>query len=479
MTINRVCRFTAVLIAIFSTFLSLNTFAETTPQTTLTTPATKESSPISAVSIKPASPTAESCERSGTGWIKEQISCLVKQTDNPLLRLIFIFLLGILMSLTPCIYPMIPITIGILQASSQKSLLRNILAALCYTLGIAVTFALLGLLAATGGAQFGHLLSNPIVIAFLVIFLGYFGFAMLGLYELRLPSFLQQGPDGVRGNSLLSIFIFGAISGTVASPCLSPGLVLLLSIVATIGSKITGFLYLFTFGVGLCVPLLIIGLFSNSLSMLPRAGTWMIEIKRIFGILLIAMCFYYLSPLLHGCLLRGLLAGTLITTGIFFFVLNGISQKKLIWYRRIVGAMLVLAGIYAAVDAVRYWHCPPVSPLQNISYDSAKKEAATSNKKLLIDFGASWCGTCREISKKVMHNTNLHTQLPEIIFVEIDGTNPDNAYCEELSKKFAVLGFPTVLLVDPLTERVLARWGDEFVMMSLEEIIGKIRTALA
>jgi thioredoxin:protein disulfide reductase len=455
---------TCIFLPIFSAAAPRAPFTEMAPQTrAVATTAGPQSS-------------AETCSRSGTGWFKEQISCLVEHTKNPLLRLLFIFLLGILMSLTPCIYPMIPITIGILQASAQKSMLRNILAALCYTLGIAVTFALLGLLAATGGAQFGHLLSNPIVIIALVLFLGYFGFAMLGLYELRLPTFLQQGPDGVKNNSLISIFLFGAISGTVASPCLSPGLVLLLSIAATIGSKLVGFLYLFIFGVGLCVPLLIIGLFSNSMSMLPRAGIWMIEVKRIFGVLLIAMCFYYLTPLMHGCLLRGILAGTLVTTGIFFFTLDGTTLR---WYRRIVGILLIAVGVYAAVDAVRYWRCPPTDPIRALSYDDAKKQGIVEHKKLLVDFGASWCASCREIEKKVMHNMAIHEQLPQIIFVEIDGTDPHNPCCAELSKKYSVIGFPVVLLIEPETEKVIARWGEEFASMTQEKIISTIQKALA
>ncbi|MCL5436388.1 MAG: sulfite exporter TauE/SafE family protein [Candidatus Dependentiae bacterium] len=412
----------------------------------------------------------------GAGWFKTQISCLVEQTKNPLLRLIFIFLLGLLMSLTPCIYPMIPITVGILQASSQQSMARNTCAAIAYTLGIATTFALLGLAAATGGAQFGHLLANPFVILFLVIFLAYFGFSMLGLYELRLPSFLQRGVGGVRGNSIPSIFLFGAISGTVASPCLSPGLVLLLSIVATIGSRIIGFIYLFTFGIGLCIPLLIVGLFSNSVTLLPRAGTWMVEVKRIFGVLLIAMCFYYLAPLMHGCLLRGILAGTLATTGIFFFTLEGAALR---WYHRIVGTLLIAAGIYAAVDAIRFWRCPPAEAFKHLSYGDARKLGISQHKKLLVDFGASWCASCREVERRVMQNEKMRNELAELIFVEIDCTAPqEESGCSNPSKKFSIIGFPTILLIEPENERVIARWGEEFAVMEEKKVVETIRQAL-
>lgn len=438
-------------------------------------PLTPQSRHLTTAEINKSNP--ESCQKESA--IKQKISCLVQHTKNPFLRLLFIFLLGILMSFTPCIYPMIPITIGILQSSAQNSVIRSILAALFYTVGIAATFAVLGLLAATGGAQFGHLLSEPLVILLLVIFLAYFGFAMLGLYELRLPSFMQRGPDGVKSNSLGSVFIFGILSGTVASPCLSPGLVLLLSIAATIGSKFIGFLYLFTFGVGLCVPLLIIGFFSNSMSLLPRAGMWMVEVKRIFGVLLIAMCFYYLAPIMHGCLLRGILAGTLATTGIFFFNLS--SGKKgtgLKWYQRIVGTVLIAIGIYAAVDAIHYWQCPPADPSRALSYKDAIKQGLAENKKILVDFGAAWCTTCREIQKKIMRNKKIHAQLPEIIFVEIDGTDPHNACCAELSNKFSIIGFPTILLIDPVSEKVIGRWGDEWATIPEAEVVARIKMSL-
>lgn len=470
--------FTRLTVLACACMFLLPLVSNTAPREAQVQMASGQSRKLSAAELAKSGPEApKTCKR---GAISEKISCLVERTKNPLLRLLFILLLGILMSFTPCIYPMIPITIGILQSSAQNSLWRSILAALFYTLGIAVTFAVLGLLAATGGAQFGHLLSEPIVIILLVLFLGYFGFAMLGLYELRLPAFMQRGPDGVKSNSLISVFLFGAISGTVASPCLSPGLVLLLSIAATIGSKLIGFLYLFTFGVGLCVPLLIIGFFSNSLSLLPRAGIWMIEVKRIFGVLLIAMCFYYLSPLMHGCLLRGILAGVLATTGLFFFSLANKKQGTGIkWYQRIVGTLLIAAGIYAAVDAIHYWQCPPVDVVRALSYQDAKKQGIAEHKKLLVDFGASWCTTCREIEKNIMHNEKVHAQLPEVIFVEIDGTDPHNTCCAELSKKFSVIGFPTILLLDPESERVLARWGDEFALLPPAEVVAKIRAALS
>src|SRR5581483_1012022 len=166
--------------------------------------------------------------------------------------------------------------------------------ALAYTMGIATTFAIFGLLASCTGPLCGQLLMQPLFIIGLVILLAYLGFSMFGLYSIYIPKFFTISHKKHNG-SLFSSFIFGAASGTISSPCVSPGLALLLSIVATLGNKFLGFLYLFIFGVGLGLPLLIVGAFSSSLSLLPQAGTWMIEVKKFFSFIIFGMCFYYLS----------------------------------------------------------------------------------------------------------------------------------------------------------------------------------------
>jgi len=212
-----------------------------------------------------------------TSW-SDYVTALVSNTNSLLLRIFLVLFLGILMSLTPCIYPMIPITVGILQSQGSSSIMRNFFLALAYTIGIATTFSLLGLIAVFTGKLFGSFLTHPLVIIPVVSLLGYLGFSMLGFYEMYTPKFLQlKNHQNTKKGSMLSAFLFGAASGTVASPCLSPGLVLLLSIVATLGDRLLGFVLLFSFGIGLSLPLLLIGTFSSSLALLPHAGTWMVD----------------------------------------------------------------------------------------------------------------------------------------------------------------------------------------------------------
>ncbi|MBN2267176.1 MAG: thioredoxin family protein [Candidatus Babeliaceae bacterium] len=412
---------------------------------------------------------------------KSTISNFVEKARSPWVRLLFTFLLGILMSLTPCIYPMVPITVGILQTTASKSLARNFFLALAYTTGIATTFAVLGLLAAMGSTQFGALLGNVWFVLFLVLFLGYMALTMLGIVELHVPRFMQSSNETTVNGSLISAFIFGAISGTVASPCLSPGLILLLGIVATIGSKLSGFLLLFVFGIGLGIPLLIIGTFSNALQLMPRAGFWMVEVKKLFGIMLLSMCFYYLVPIVPLTVLLILIGCTMIAVGMFYLTesRNKLISKWVRGYRIIIGFLLITGAFLPFLNAYRSYL---QSAEKNMfletreSYLEARTFAQEEHHLLIIDFGADWCSSCKAIAKNIIGNKKVRSLLRNITFVNIDGTDTSNSVNNALHKKFDVKGYPTLLLIDPTDERVIARWGSEVAAMTPEEFSELVRS---
>lgn len=410
--------------------------------------------------------------------IKKSVSHLVETTQTPAVRFLLVFVLGILMSLTPCIYPMIPITIGILQTSAGSTLLRNFLLSAAYSCGLALTFATLGFLAAIGSAQFGALLGNPIFILLLVFFLGYLAFAMLGFYEMYIPRFMQPKNHQVRRGSYLSAFVFGALSGTVASPCLSPGLVLLLSIVATLGNKILGFLLLFSFGLGLSVPLLIIGTFSNSLTVMPRAGLWMVEVKKLFGFMLISMCFYYLNTILAWHYILWLIALFLLVTGIFYhYSVKPYDSAGIKNFKQLMGAVLTIASMIIALQA--YKATMQAREIKEVvhfttSYAQARQEAITEHKKLLLDFGAAWCSSCKTLEKRLYSDTVINALKDHCVMTTVDCTDPYGENCATVQKQFDIFGFPTVILIDPATETVIKRWGSELLDVSLDELINEI-----
>jgi len=419
-----------------------------------------------------SSQTAPAPEKSSTSWT-EYISNLLKHSNSTWVQAILALLLGVLLSLTPCIYPMIPITAGVIQAQSGSSVGRNFTLSLSYTLGLSTTFALLGLAAAFAGQAIGALLTSPFFVLSSVAMLSYLAFSMLGFYELKLPAL--PGGSNVRGGSLLSCFALGAVSGTIASPCVSPGLILLLTVVTTMGSKMLGFFLLFFFGLGLSIPLLVIGTFSGSLNALPKAGAWMIEIKKIFGFMMLGMCFYFLAFILPQPLLMGGLAALAAGAGLFYLRdarLPGSCWKMLkniIGMGSVAGSVVIVAlalmtCFHTQKDGEDFW---------THDYISAVTLAKSCGKKVFVDFSTPYCSLCRAIDKKLFSDPKVVAALKQLVPVKIDASDTGNSAHSELQKRLHVMGTPTCVVIDPNngSERELCRWGGELYDMSPENFI--------
>lgn len=213
------------------------------------------------------------------------------------------FAAGVLVSFTPCVYPMIPITIGVLQGAGDTSLIRGFFSAISYVLGLSVVYSLLGYFSATVGIVFGQWMANPWFSAFTIVALLYVVGSMFGFYELKLPHFFKKHYEVNPQGSYLKTFLFGMVSGTFASPCLTPTLAVLLTFVAHLRNPFLGLLLLFSFSLGLGMILVIIGMFSHSLSYFPRAGQWMDDIKFFMGFVLLAVVVSFAAPLLKNAFL--------------------------------------------------------------------------------------------------------------------------------------------------------------------------------
>ncbi len=407
---------------------------------------------------------------------------LVEQTKSPWLQLLFALLLGLLLSLTPCIYPMIPITIGILHSQGKKSLLHDFLGSLSYACGLATTFACLGLLATVAGSSFGSLLSHPPFVIGLILFIGYMSLTMIGIIDMYIPSFMKGEVKLYRNfGPFAAAYIFGAISGTIASPCVSPGLALLLSIVATLGSKIAGFFLLFAFGIGLSIPLIIIGTFSNSLYLLPKSGMWMVEIKKALGFFMLGTCFYYLSNIAPIALVYWLFTGFTLFTAYFYLIgteRNSTQYKQLY---TIIGIIMISITIFMATKSYEktfYNHtsAPLVSVDWEPNYKIALDQAKENNKLLLVDFWAHHCTICKAIDKKVFQNPLFKTALSNVVtFLKVDATHGNNPDYAQLRDQYKVYAQPTILLIDPTTETVLKKWTSEPYSLPIEVFIKEIQ----
>jgi cytochrome c-type biogenesis protein len=216
-------------------------------------------------------------------------------TQQPLLAVATLFGAGVLTSLTPCIYPMIPITAGVIAGSSagERSRVRTVLLTLSYVAGLALLYALLGLLAGLTGSLFGTVSSSPWARFAIGNLLLVFGLAMLDVIPVAAPDRLGAWAGRLSGGSYFGVFLLGATSGIVAAPCGAPAFAAVLTWVSTTRSAALGFAYLFVFSLGMTALLVVVGLFSGTLAVLPRSGRWMLWVKRVAGVLMIAVAEYY------------------------------------------------------------------------------------------------------------------------------------------------------------------------------------------
>lgn len=416
---------------------------------------------------------ATSVTQKQPSWL-EYLKNIAANSNLLWVRFLIAFLLGLLFSLTPCIYPMIPITIGIIQAQGSSSFGRNFSMALAYTMGISTTYALFGLAAALAGHAFGSMMNNPIVIILIIALLIYSALSLFGFYEIRMPRFLQ-GRNTSKGGSFLAAFLFGAASGTIASPCLSPGLFFMLTLVATLKNIWIGFLLLFVFAVGLSIPLLVVGTFSGALNMLPRAGSWMIEIKYLCGIMLLGMCFYFLNNIVALPILLALLAAFMFISGIFYLFhakkLSGTSWKAI---SNILGMLFIALSVFIALKAVQALYIPSKSQSSSeiwlSDYSQALEHAKHQSKPLFIFVHAPRCSACDEIGEH-LKSDHSRAALAHVVAIQVDLSKEDDPSTKAIVTTFNILGAPVCILINPESQQVINRWDGELDKAQFDEMI--------
>ena len=220
-------------------------------------------------------------------------------SSSPLTALPILFIAGVLTSLAPCIYPMIPITAAIVGGGTvgdvPRPRSRTVILTFTYVLGLALAYASVGLFAGLTGTLFGSVSTNPWLYFAMANLLILAALAMLDVIPVRVPAWiLTRASTAGKGGSLSGVFVMGAVSGLVAAPCGAPVMAAVLTWVTTTKSGVWGFLYLFVFSLGMCTILVLVGLFSGTLARLPRAGGWMVWIKRIFALIMMGVAEYYL-----------------------------------------------------------------------------------------------------------------------------------------------------------------------------------------
>lgn len=228
------------------------------------------------------------------------------------------------------------------------------------------------------------------------------------------------------------------------------------------------------------MPLMIIGSFSGSLNILPQTGPWMLEIKQLFGFLLVGMCLYLLQPLTPFYIILWLLAGFVVVVGITHFITRSQDSNILRLIKNSIGFCLLASSLLIAFKAYQTTYPQQIQNkiTWHTDYFAALEQAQKNHKKLLVDIGTPFCSLCRTIDKRIFCNTNVQNCLQNCISVKIDASNTKNSYCKLLQKKYGIIGFPTVLLIEPNTQNVLKQWGNELYNKTTEQFTSEIQPLL-
>src|SRR5471032_1297536 len=368
-------------------------------------------------------------------------------------------LLGLGLAFTPCVLPMVPILSSIIVGDGAKvSRTRGLLLSLTYALGMAIVYTALGVAAGLAGEGLAAKLQNPWVLGCFALLMAGLSLSMFGFYELQVPAFLQGKLTSVSNNQssgrLAGVFVMGAISALIVGPCVAAPLAGALLYISQTRDVVIGGSALFAMAVGMSVPLLLVGISAGSL--LPRAGMWMDAVKRFFGVLLLAMAWWLVSPVLPGAV--QMLGWTVMFIGYGMYQLTGAGQ----WRAKAVGLVFAVLGVVQLVGVVSGGR-DPLAPLAHLQSGSAPQTLAfrriksvaeldaalaqTGGKTALLDFYADWCVSCKEMEKLTFVEPQVRAKLANSVLLQIDVT-ANNDDDKAMLKRFSLFGPPGIILFD-------------------------------
>jgi thiol:disulfide interchange protein DsbD len=359
------------------------------------------------------------------------------------LSLLLVFAGGLGLNLTPCVYPIIPITISYFGAQSEGRTFSLFILGLVYVLGMAMTYSAIGVISAFSGAFFGGLLQQPGVIATIAGIFVFLALGMFGCYNFKLPDRWVARASGAH-TGLFGALLMGLTMGIIAAPCIGPLVIGLMAYVATVGDPFYGFLLFFFLSLGLGFPYLFLAMFAGKISQLPRSGVWMEGVRHIFGLILLAMAVYFAAPLLppitraYAVPVFGILAGGYL---LFF---DRAGNSAVVFRRLKTGLSVVVLG-FCLLGLI-----PPESARDQwpAFTEPAFRQVLANKGKVIMIFHADWCLPCREMDKQTFSDPRVQEAMDDFRVFEIDLTSAENPQARQTSRNFNVQGVPTVLIID-------------------------------
>ncbi|STX50676.1 thiol:disulfide interchange protein DsbD [Legionella busanensis] len=388
------------------------------------------------------------------------------QENSPWVYLTIFFGLGVLLAFTPCVLPMVPILSGIIVGQNSLSLSRAFKLSAAYVIGMALTYALAGMLAAYLGSTVQTLMQQPWIIGTFSVLFILMALSMLDIFHLRLPSSfnsrLSQLSQKSNNKSFISVALMGVISTLIVSPCVTAPLIGVLTYIGQEGQVLKGGLILFVMALGMGTPLLLVGAGYGSL--LPNTGLWMIKIKQFFGLLMLGMAIWMLSRILPNTIINVLWALLLIMVSFYLGLFqNTTSNGQRVM--QIFGSLaLMISGImlYSLVptmvknNANANTHtiaAPKEAPFIKVNtleeINAQLIQAKQAHKPVFLEFYATWCSDCQAMEAHVFNQPDIIKTMNGLVSLKVN-LSDNTPETREIKKKFAIYGLPEMIFFDSL-----------------------------
>ncbi|ASG64946.1 protein-disulfide reductase DsbD [Idiomarina piscisalsi] len=368
--------------------------------------------------------------------------------------LLLFFVFGIGLAFTPCVFPMYPILSGVVLGNRRRTWRNTLWLSFIYVQGMAITYSLLGLVVALAGMQYQAYFQHPAVLIVLAVLFTAFAFSMFGAFTLQLPvswqSRLQQFSGQQKGGSPLGVFIIGAISGLVASPCTTAPLSGALLFIAQSGDIINGAAILYALSLGMGVPLILFGLSGGKL--LPKAGAWMTVVKQLFGWLLLAVTLFLVERLLPTHISMWLwIFYFVIAAGALIAAISRMTSVKSTVVSLVILSSLATVGVYWQVNKAQLEQQSHGLFKQVTTLEDIQREVAESDTWVMLDLYADWCVACKEFEQYTFSDASVQKHFENMQLIQADVT-ANNQQDIDILNYYNVLGLPTILFFSPSGE---------------------------